>query len=212
MAVIVQPNDILQAIIWQKLFNQTLMNTMIYQCINTGTGGPLSLVELATDMQAHIYGAATVGNWAHNMLLCQGIDVQHEKFTLQVIAPQRLRSVPNLVGLVGLGQTTSESSNLGCTITKYTDFAQRSGVGSFHLGAIPINANAMGSVTSGYQPKLAALAEQLAETLTLGVRQAILVPGLINVRNQSSAFKPLTECIPQTTMRTNRQRTVGHGI
>jgi len=202
--------DIVQAVIRYRCENQVMMNVLHYRArvgvadaeyfaIMDELGEALSLSEAT--------GIVT------QMLPLLGPNVKVEEIQCQRIFPNRSPYLSYSVLAFGTHADDCDALNVSAVITKRGEKAGRGKAGTFHLGGIASTTYALGQMTTASRTLLLALADKINDPqLTAGgdsLFEAVIFDADGTV---GTNYNPIVSCVPQSTLRVVRRRTVGLGI
>jgi hypothetical protein len=201
-------NDIVQVTIGGLKDQQTVMNTVHFQCTTAAsTGTP---AENMASLLDHLWDNAT-GIWFDPWLALMPDDYTLQTVRAQRVAPTRSAYIEQLVVAAGTAvNVAAETANLTWVLVKQSELAGRRGKGTMHiLLASPEHyTNGLLNV-NGATPRLtwASLIDDQV-TVTAG---GVYVPVIFHP-NFSPNFSRITHATIKQEVRTMRRRTVGRGI
>lgn len=197
--------EIVEVVIWQKLYSQVILNVLHYRTEGTTDDAKPVLQELATLLQ----GAG--GSLVATMSLAQTTDVSYTDVTAQLIYPLRYARVSRTENttMSGAGTAPALPPANSAVVTKRGDLAGRHSIGAFHLGGIPTGSTLSGELTTGYRGLVGDVGDILTEAITMD--DVTFRPVMINRTNQA-ASTTVTGTTVQPQVRTMRRRRVGLGI
>lgn len=203
MAYSVPDGAILEATIQSVLFSQTCLSVFHYQ-LSDSLGLP--------DGDAAINGFNTewndlldfVGAYAG----CCSQELAFVNIVYQWVYPTRYhRVLKTPVVLLGEVANPSEPPNVAQVVTRSADKANRHGIGTTHIPALPQTTWTAGSLNDGQYNLLNVFAGFQANKYVTNT----MIPVLYNRANPAQSL-PVTAAIPRRTVRVMRRRTVGVGI
>jgi len=191
------------------LCGQRVMNTFGY--VVSAVTGSFDDSALAVAFQTAI---AAAGKLEDAYLACMPSNYTRGLMWWQIIRPGRiLRRQITMTGAGGNSGELAETANVGATILRRGDFANRKNISTLHLPA-PTTSNWLDAGAFTIQAKTAytALCTEVGRSYTLGGGTVCtLSPSILN-GPLSTNVTPITAVSTGDEVRTNRRRTVGRGI
>lgn len=214
----IQPGTIAEVIYRYTVNNQICMSVLHYVYTNgatvadniTATSGLLAKIDNPLTNQLAIRLAA-----------CQASNVSYLDVSAQVIWPTRYLKFKSAFALTGTGLAFNTAQNLAAVITKQTQFASRSGVGSLHIGGLSPTDYSAGLVDPGLKTRMDFLGTEMLADINDAVNGIVWHPCLANktpivgtdpVKFEVSGSTLLYTFVVQPELRVMRRRTVGLGI
>lgn len=206
MAYIMPTGSCVEVVVRYGVSNQQYMNVLHY--LTSGAN--------STDGAASITGLLAVINSNSGVLgkmsQCQAVNCIYGYLTGQMISA--VRYVPVYAGQYTLHGQLSGTCNFpqsSVTYTKRSQVASRHSLGSFHLGGIPDDMAAAGSVNdTTYSTTLNNLGTAVSAAVTVS-GGLTFTPVILN-RNAIGSSAVIASTAYQSTIRTMRRRVLGRGI
>lgn len=186
---------------------QRVLTTYKYQCVSF-TGTP-TVDDAGNQLCAQLVKATDL---VGNFLACCPPQYFLVELWAQLIAPQRIRKLFIPVNASGTNTSISTTANLAAVITRRGIQASRRQIGSIHVPFPNLDdATSNGTVPGPLFTLLGNLAPFLREQFE-DIAGTVWQPVLLRAKDVSIADAvPLSNTTVQTTVRTMRSRTVGHG-
>jgi len=210
--------SIMQVTYEQQVNNQTIMNVLHYTNMNDyPTKDPIAVC----DAMVNVLKVTNTNPLVVAMKALQSVTLDYKHVHVQLIYPIRYVKRTGDMATNGDAAGLCNAQNVAFTITKKATFANRSGIGSFHLGGIGDGKYAEGLISPGAFIELDGVAEQMLINIAEPVEGTTWFPCLANrtpivgtdpVKYQISGSVPISYTVAQTTLRVMRRRTVGLGI
>lgn len=188
---------------------QRIMNTVHYRMTSGFTNSTIALYS-----QEMFNLIKPLGLWdvTSAYLAVHAGDWTLEQIRVQVIYPLRYRAFVGEINASGTRPGTADAQNAGMTITKIVEEAGRSKVGSIHLGGVATNDFSQGRFVPLFLPLVTVLRTKLMQVVFEDSGPGVNTPVLYHPgSNVIPKFDILTALVAQTTVRTQRTRTIGKG-
>lgn len=202
--------SILEVRIKGEIFSQVCMTVLHYRVIDPSTlepGGPEEkdfLDSISIGAPFDIMSAYTS---------CQGATYLNNLMEAQFVAATRFVNVTKVIAEPGLRVGAVTAQNVSAVITKRTDLAGRSQVGSIHMPGIRATDYASGKIAAGLLADLQTLTTPLSEIVISTVGGGSYQP-VIYHRDKLPPVNmdPIRSWVVQDTLRVMRRRTIRIGI
>jgi len=207
-----QPIDGQSVILWSIEYLRASQRMLTTQLFTTTTS--MVIPDYQNDFTTFLATQAAAGGIVPLLQGLMSPDVTFVEMRCQPIWPARYQPIIRVFagGTVGTRAGTSLPPNTAATLSKKTIFATRWGIGSIHLPAgVVADTQVSGLWTNGMMTNLNGLAAQWAVNWNSGNFTYNFKPILWS-KAVPARMTPLTQVIPQSTIRTERRRTVGRGI
>lgn len=188
--------------------NQTILTTFHYQ-ISEIVAGPPTVGAMADQLYANI---SAVNNLKDTFLKCCPPQYSLQQTWIQKILPTRILKNTYGPSAPGTNTATSTTANLQCSVIRRGEAATRHGLGAIRVPFPNLLATASnGGIPPEYAAFLTAVKDEMIDPQAgpLGTFSPVLIPS----RNPT-----IIQAVPilygevKNTIRTQRTRTVGHGI
>jgi len=205
MAYVINPGAILQVTL-DFTVNGQLNMALFHYVFQTGTAiadGKAAALDFISKIEV-------ADELVPRFLDCISDEVLDLKVRAQWIWPARFRFVPSPTPPAAGGSLNAPlPSNVAAAITKYAETADRHGLGTLHIGGVPVTFVQDSLITVGGLIAYDALGDKMSSVYVLTTGQA-MAPVLY--RRGNPALSPvIIEANPQSTSRVSRRRTVGVG-
>lgn len=201
-------NTVIEVGLEGTLFGQRIINVLHYAVFN-----PSTTVNYADELEqlAMVFSDVGIGGFGSGYLGCMPTSFNWDFTRCQSIYPIRKRVIRIGVGEPGRFNTTT-TANVSASITKRTVFAGRSQIGGIRL-VLPTTESLQGKITIAARANLDLFANQLDVRVLEPTGGGTYDPVIYHRKaGVVPKFDKVTDCVPETTTRVMRRRTVGLGV
>jgi len=204
--------DTFKVSLFQKLYNQTIMNVLYYECSDPGAGAPDAFQvakALAGKMNEAVTGIGT------QLRALQTLQLTHTFYRCQLLRgiDQTFPFYDEPVNEIGEDDEPAKVSNIALSIEKRADFDAghpRQGIGRMQVGGIPADKYQAGFFTDVYVAAFDNVCDTMASNLTV-LTDVILIPVLSRKGGTNWIDNRIFQCTAKETVRVMNRRTVGRG-